>query len=170
MEITITYCLLAETVSREMKLTPEQYYDPLEAGENYWDDGIERCVFPYRYLDFEPEEIKWVIARVSHEERVRYWRVQHLNGDKAMMQHVVDENAEEEIILSTLLPNGDWHSARILKPQGACWAVTRLAIDKDESGESKNLVANWSFDELKAFSKIGQPVDEANRLSDERQG
>lgn len=163
MDITITYCLVGETESRELKLTPEQYYDPLEQGENYWDDGIERCAFPHGYLDLEPEAMKWVYARVSNGDRCRLSRVQFLNGEKVIIQHEVRENEEEEIILSTLLPNGEYHCARILKPQGGSWTVVRLALDRDDvdinSGNmgSTNLIVGRRFEELKLFSKIGNP-------------
>ncbi len=75
------------------------------------------------------------------------------------MEHCVEEDGEERILLDTLLPDGNWHIVRVRKPRDHCWTVStnRLASDEPVNGQypSRNLCKNWSFEELMAFSTIG---------------
>lgn len=107
MKITFTYQLIGCCQQHQLEIDPHDYFDPIEDGENYWDHGIEKKIFPHEYLDellyINPDQIKWIVVRESRGNQTRISRVQYLDGDCATMQHVIDENKEEKIILGALV-------------------------------------------------------------------
>ncbi len=46
-------------------MAPEEYFDPLGEGESFWNDGIEKYVFPHEYVDVPVEDLKWLTVCVS---------------------------------------------------------------------------------------------------------
>ena len=158
MKITFTYQVAGESQTRTKQLGPDDYYDPINPRENYWDDGIEKFIFPHEYIETPVEQLKWLTVLVAAGNKSRISRCQYLDGDKVSMHHSIDENGEEEIILSAQLPDKSWHTTRILKPPLGSWAAYVDSIDSDVVVEgkypSKNLCEKWTFDELKGFSGI----------------
>ena len=141
-----------------VEMAPEEYFDPLGEGESFWNDGIEKYVFPHEYVNVPVEDLKWLTVCVSELGSRRVDRCQYLNGADVMMQHSIDENEDEELILSTKISDQDYHTTRIRKPSSKSWAVYYDRIDSDvmEGGKyaTKELVTNWTSDEIKAFSEV----------------
>ena len=159
MEIRLMYQLADDGEPRELAIAPEDYFDPIENNDSYWDDAVERCLFLHDYLDTDPARLRWIVARLSDSGRVRLRRALYLDGCDVTMEHLVEEDGDEEIILGTLLPDGDWHIVRVRRPRDGAWTVTMnsLAGDEPVNGKypSRDLCKNWSFEELIAFSTIG---------------
>lgn len=157
-KIKISYVTFQNSEVKDIYLKPEEYFDSLEEGENYWDDGIDKFIFPHEYLNISVSSLKWLTIIVSKGKEKRISRCQYLDGDNVTMNHSVDENGEEEIILSAKISEQSYHTTRILKPKSKSWAVYVDSIDSDVQIEGKynsiNLCKNWSFEELKSFSKI----------------
>lgn len=156
MKIHFTYLKIDEIDAHFFELSPNEYFDPLEENESYWDHGIEKYPFSHEYLSIPPEKLKWLIVTVSENDLNKVYRCQFLDGDKNMMQHTVDEYNNEEIILSVKIAWGKWHTTRLIKPAGESWAVYVDTIDSDDKINEKyysyKLIKNWDFEELKAFS------------------
>lgn len=158
MKITISYQVEGEKEPRIKHLDPVDYYDPIDPKENYWDDGVDKFVFPHEYVETPVSELKWLTVRVTNGNKTRFSRCQYIDGDNVMMHHTIDEDGGEEIIVSALLPDQSWHTTRILKPPSGSWAVYVDSIDSDVPVDgkypSKNLCEKRSFEELKGFSGI----------------
>jgi hypothetical protein len=74
------------------------------------------------------------------------------------MHHSQQEDGSEEIIHSTELSSGCWHSLRTLKLPGQSWTVVMNSLDVERPSqltESRNLCERWSFEELKRFGQVG---------------
>ena len=158
MKITFTYQVEGEKEPRIMYIDPVDYYDPIDHRENYWDDGIEKFVFPHEYVKTPVAQLKWLTVLIAMKNKARVSRCQYIDGEKTMMHHTIDEDGEEEIIVSTQLPDQSWHTTRILKPPTKSWAVYVDSIDSDiqvdDKYPSNNLCKRWSFKDLKGFSNI----------------
>lgn len=158
MKITITYQVEGEKEPRRIDLDPIDYFDPIDSKENYWDDGVEKFIFPHEYVETPVIQLKWLTVRVALRNKTRISRCQYIDGDNAMMHHTIDEDGGEEIIISTHLQDQSWHTTRILKPPARSWAIYVDSIDPDVPVEGKyhsnNLCKKWSFAELKGFADI----------------
>ncbi|MEM1221593.1 MAG: hypothetical protein AAGH40_02430 [Verrucomicrobiota bacterium] len=156
MKIEIEYLALDESTPVILELKPDDFYDPVALGENYWEHGIERLVFPYEHIQKEPSQLKWLILREQNEEMVRLHRIQFLDGEKSMMQHTVDEHGEEKIIYSCT-QGDESHIHRFIKPAKEMWTTTQnqRASDKKtgEGYKTENLTKNWSHSDLLSFAK-----------------
>lgn len=161
MRITLSYQLDDGGAPRRMELDPAEYLDPLEAGESAWEDGVERHLLLHEYVGVEPAQVRWVVAEVTDAGRTRIRRAQYLDGDSVLMEHSIDEDRGEEIVLSTRLPGGEWHTIRVAKPGDATWAVTvnNLTPDAPEGDASPihDMCPNWTFAEREGFSRVGIP-------------
>ena len=159
MEVSLTYQLHDHGEPQKLELSPADFFDPLEAGESFWDDAVERHLLLHEYLGVEPARVKWMVARVSDGGRTRLTRAQYLDGDNVLMQHTVDEHQGEEIILSTRLPTGESHTIRVLKPGDASWSVTANMLIHDASVDDQpsitDLCRGWTFEERKTFCQVG---------------
>lgn len=155
MKIQLTYQLAAGGDPIRSDVTPEEFFDPLDHGETYWDNGVQRYVFLHEHLGIEPEKLKWVVARLTAGEGIRIQRAQYLDGDNVTLQHTVDEDQEEELIVSTALPDDQWNVVRLLKSPGDTWKMTLNDLVRDPAEgmpSGSDLCKGWTFEERKAFS------------------
>ncbi len=65
MLIVITYQTSNNQEPFVIEMAPEEYFDPLGEGESFWNDGIEKYVFPHEYVDVPVEDLKWLTVCVS---------------------------------------------------------------------------------------------------------
>ena len=154
MKIEIQYLLLGSDKPSYLAPKPEDYFDPVEHDENFWDDGVEKNIFPHEHIGIEPSKLKWLIIRQKNGSNTRITRNQYLDGDDSMMTHTKDEFGAEEIIYSRKIGDA-YEIVRILKPTDQSWSVTYNVIASDVKTDdiypTDNLTKNWSFDELKDF-------------------
>ena len=158
MNIRLTYETL-DGARHTVALSPDDYFDPLEPGEGYWHDGVERCDQLHDYLEVPAVRLRWLVARISEGGQVRQRRAQYLSGDAVMMEHTIDEQGEEEIILSVCLPSGDWHITRVFKPGEQSWSVVNSSLIQDETDGagalSADLCSDWTYQQRLAFCSVG---------------
>jgi len=158
MKISIEYLTVGDKSKKSIQLSPEEFFDALDAGENYWEDGVEKYIFPHEHLSIPVPTLKWIEVTKRQGNLVRTYRCQYLDGDKSMTQHTVSENGDEEIITSSLIAENTYHTTRLIKSSDGVWSTYVDSIDSDvEVGgkyDSKNLIKSWLFDELKEFSNV----------------
>jgi hypothetical protein len=169
MNILVEYQLVGCSRRHRLKISPQDYFDPIEEGQNYWDHGIEKKIFLHEYLKVDPDQIKWIVAHESKGSQKRIRRAQYLDGDNVTMEHIVDENKEEQINLGARLPDSEeWHVIRMVKRPGKAWSVIFNEIGSDipidGEFESTDLCKQWTYEELEEFGEIG------NNESDMRGG
>ena len=141
-----------------ISLSPEEYFDPLGPGENYWDHGVETNLVKDEYVPVGSEKVKWFIIIEKQYEDKRTFRCQNFDGGSSRSTHTVDENGNEEIITQSLVAPETWHSIRTRKPHDGHWATymdnISSEIDVDGIYRNDNLMKNWSFEEAKEFSYV----------------
>jgi hypothetical protein len=98
------------------------------------------------------------VVRESRGNQTRIQRVQYLDGDRATMNHVIDENKEERIILGALVDSEQWHIIHLLKKPGRAWTVVHNSLGSDVmidgKFESTDLCKQWTYEELEDFGMI----------------
>jgi len=160
MNISIEYLLIGCSKRRRLNISPQDYFDPIEEGENYWDHGFEKNLFLHEYLNVDPDQIKWIVECQSKGSQKRIRRAQYLDGDCVTMEHIVDENKEEQINLGAFLVDSEeWHVIRLLKKPGKAWSVVLNILGSDVpidgEFESTDLCKQWTYEELEEFGEIG---------------
>ena len=157
MRILIRYQRFDEVAPRELELSPEEYFDPLDPGEELSVRSVPRLNDPYQYTPHGAAELRWTVVEVT--DGSAFWRVrtQLLDGMRCLMHHSREGDGAEEIIHSTELAPGCWHTVRTLKLPGRSWAVVMNNVDVERPvhlTESRNLCERWSFEELKGFGEV----------------
>ncbi|MHC4117742.1 MAG: hypothetical protein ACYSWO_09575 [Planctomycetota bacterium] len=159
MNISVEYQLIGCSRQYRFNIAPEDYFDPIEKGENYWDHGVDKKFFLHEYLNIDPDQVKWIVACESRGTQRRIRRVQYLDGDRATMEHVVDEHGEERIILGAFVDCEESHIIHLLKKPGRAWSVVHNSLGSeaitDGEYESKDLCKQWTYEELEEFGTIG---------------
>jgi len=159
MRVLLTFQLHGEDEPHELEMSSTDYFDPPEEGELVLEDAVERHVFLHDYLGVESERVKWIVARAWAGGRSTLRRAQYLDGDRSIMEHIVDVNGDEEIILSTRLPSRDWHTTRLLKPRDASWSVSVNALSADgptrDQPAALDFCGRWEFEDRQSFSRVG---------------
>jgi len=158
MNISISYLCFGENEPETIHFSPENYFDPLEPGENYWEHGIEVHQLAENYLPVEISKVKWFIITKRLNDKKRVSRYQLLNGTDSMSIHTIDEEDNEEIITASKIAPETWHTVRIIKPHNGCWSTYMDNIGSDIEVEGKfrneNLIKNWTYEEMKEFSHV----------------
>jgi len=156
MNITLTYSRIDSKEQEVVELNPQEYFDPLEKGENYWDDGVERKFLLEEYLPIDKVQVKWFRITLEHDEMKRIYTCQLLDSDRSTSTHSIDEFGNEEIITQSKIADETWHTVRTQKPLGGQWSTYMDNISSDKMVEGKyaneNLITNWTFDETIEFS------------------
>jgi len=158
MKITLRYRVLGEEDDEVVSLTPEDYFDPLDADETYLEHGIAAKFFDHEHIDVQPGKLKYLILTIAEAELTMIVRTQYLDGEDVLLQHFKGFDGSERLIISKS-EDGDWiHIVRLEKPPNLDWTMTsnELASDvpKDGRFESQNLIKNWSYDELLGFAEM----------------
>jgi hypothetical protein len=157
MEIKITYFLKKEQETRTINLSPEEYFDPLEPGETFEENGVPTYQYTFDYIGCSANELKWSIEKISSSKGTRILRSQYLDGDRSMMEHIIDPDGSEEIIHSNQIEKDKWHIIRTYKSSNGSWSVIRNGLI-DETSKAKQMSTeyegDWSYEELKNFCEI----------------
>jgi hypothetical protein len=151
--IRIIYQLRCESRPRSIELSPDDYFDPLDPGENYEANGIPRWDHAYQYTGHTADEVKWTVLE-NGPKKGSIVRTQFLDGRRSMMTHRADADGYEAIIHFTAIGEAGLLIVRTVKQPGQAWAVVMSNYSINHSiGESKQV--GWSFEEMQAFCNIG---------------
>ncbi|MDM8528176.1 hypothetical protein QUF58_08170 [Anaerolineales bacterium HSG24] len=134
-QIKITYKRWQDEALQTVELTPDQYFDPLEEDETYYEDGIARYNSSWEYLPHVPvDELQWTFKEISgtNEDSTFYTEYQK-NGRDNWMTHRVDHDGHEEIILSTDISNRIGHTIRLHKNEAGQWTVNTNMVHYDSA-------------------------------------
>ena len=157
MDIEIRYLSKKTQEVQTLRLSPEEYFDPLEPGETFEEDGIPAYQYAFDYIGCSADELKWSIEKISGSKGTRLVRSQYLDGDRSMMEHVIDPDGSEEIILSNEIEKDKWHIIRIRKSPNGSWSVIRNGLI-DETPQAKQIntdyEGDWQYEEMVNFGQI----------------
>lgn len=156
MEIRISYKLIDHPEIKSLLLTPEEYYDSLEANESFEDNGVPRFNNTHEYIGLAAKKLKWSIIKITCDKGISYLRSQYLDGDRSMMEHTIDYDGSEEIIHSNEIEKDKWHIIKTHKTLNSSWQVIMNALidDNPNSGYvSKNYIVEINKEDLFEFSK-----------------
>ncbi len=164
MKIRIEYLRRDEAIPRVLELSPEEYFDPLDEGEELSVRSVPKYLQEFVYTGHNAEDLWWTVLNII--DGTAFWRVrsQFLDGLKSLMLHSVESDGSEEIIHQTEISPQCWHTIRTLKQPGKSWAVVMNNITNDQPGlptGSQNFCGGWSFDQMKAFGDIGDGLTPA---------
>jgi hypothetical protein len=159
MKILIEYLQRDEATPRVLELSPEEYFDPLDEGEELSISSIPKYCSVFVYTGLAACDLLWTVLEIS--DGTAFWRVrtQFLDGLKSQMTHSVDSDGTEEIIHQTEISPQCWHTIRTLREPGNSWALVMNNVTNDQQGqpvENLNFCGDWSFDQMKAFGGIGK--------------
>lgn len=159
MKIHIEFLRHDETLPRVLELSPEEYFDPLDEGEELSVNSVPKHLEEFTYTGFGAEDLRWAVLDISDGTVFKRIRSQFLDGLKSLMTHSLDSEGREEIIHQTEISPYCWHTVRTLREPGNSWAVVMNNIIKDHPDqpyENLNFCGEWTFDQMKAFGNIGQ--------------
>ena len=155
MQIRIRYQLRSESAPREMELSPEDYFDPLEPGEVPDVRSVPRYLDAYRYTGIPADDLLWTVLEITDKNDSWRVRTQLLDGRRTLMHHTQRADGTEEIIHSTELAPLCWHVIRTLKQPGKSWAVTMSSLTVESPEEptlkSRFFCERCTSEELGAF-------------------
>lgn len=155
MKIVIYYLLENESEVATVYLDPAEYCDPLEDGETFEDDGIERFSYAYEYLDIPVAEIRWTVLYIRRASSWRRIRTQMLAGDSAMLSHREDSDGYQELLHTVQLSATDCHITRIFRRPEIGWCACYDAIITDlpdGSQAEKRFDATWNSSARERFA------------------
>ena len=158
MEIQIVYQTWGETAPVSKLLPPEEYFDPLEPGENYEADGVPRYNHTWQNLDVPLSCLKWTLERRSGTTDDTSIRTQYMDDGRSWMTHRSDPDGYEEIIHSTQIDDCRCHILRTCRTAGGGWVVHLNSVIEDQddgSQREEQLDHPWSFDEAMRYSRLG---------------
>ncbi len=157
MTIRIQYLRSGETAPRSIKLSPEEYFGPLEEGDTFSVDSVPRCQDAYEYTGQPADALRWTVVDVADNSEFRRMRTQLLDGTHSMMTHSLDSKGGEEIIHTTEICLGCWHTIRTLKEPGKAWTVVMSHLTPEGPApllQDHQYCGSWSFDEMKSFGAV----------------
>lgn len=166
MKIEINYLLENETEPATIHVDAEYYYDPLEDGETFEEDGIERYPHAYQYLDVPVARIRWTVLTVRGTSSWMRIRAQMLAGDAAMLSHREDSDGYQELLHSVQLSESECHITRIVKRRGSGWFNCYDGIISDQpdgSQAEKRFDATWEKSDRERFADFRPDNPSSNR-------
>lgn len=134
--IEISYKLRDGNTPVVLHLTPEQYYDTVEAGESYENDGVPRFDHAWQYLGIPIDRFDWTVLRLSGVMDSWVRRTDFFCKGRSWLLHRSDADGYEELIHNTELQDGSTHIIRIHRTPDGAWAMnTNVVIRKDGTEE-----------------------------------
>lgn len=133
-EINIYYCLIQKRKIELLRLSAEEYYDPIESNESYEENAIPRFPHAFQYLNVSVEELKWTVLIVRGSSDDNITRTQFTQKGKGWMTHSISKDGFEEIIHLVILPDDSNLVIKTTKPPEGDWMVISSSImDKEEN-------------------------------------
>src|SRR4051794_30373657 len=112
MEIEITFQTWDADGPVRLRLSPEEYFDPIDTGETYEEDAIAKYNYTFEHLDIAREKLKWTTERCVGTSQDRTIFTQYMDGGRSWMTHRVDPDGYEEVIHVTQLDRRTCHIIR----------------------------------------------------------
>jgi hypothetical protein len=152
MEIEIVYKTWQNETPIVRKLTPEEYFDELDAGQTYEVDGIAKHDHTWEYIDVPLSSLEWTSERRSGTTHDRTHFTQYMGNGRSWLNHRVDANGYEEMVHETQLDGGASHLVRTVKmvPTGR-WAVRVNCIVSD-SEVVQSFDDEWTSEIVEKYS------------------
>jgi hypothetical protein len=157
MQVRIRYQRRDEATPREIDLSPDEYFDPLDPGETLSVRSVPRLLDTHEYTPHSADQLAWTVVEIA--DGVEFWRVrtQLLDGMRSLMHHTHDSDGSEEIIHQTEISPACWHTVRILKQSGKLWAVVMDSLTVERPGAltaDKDFADRQPFEERKTFGDV----------------
>lgn len=132
-KIRISYKLRNREQIYHLELTPAQYFDPLEADETYYTDGIAKYNSTWEYLPHVvAEELEWSTKEIKGTCNDKIFHTIYLkNSQVNSMTHIKTPTGYEEIILNTEINAHLNHTIRICKVEGKLWQMNSNIVHYD---------------------------------------
>jgi hypothetical protein len=137
-------------------LSPSDYFDPLEPGENYQTHGVPRHNHTWQYLNVPLNRLKWSMERRRGTGDDTTFRTQYMDGGRTWMTHRLNPDGYEEIIHYTQLSDNLCHTIRTWRTPGGAWVVSLNSVIRnlpDGSEEELRHDQPWSPEEVAAFTR-----------------
>jgi hypothetical protein len=155
MELEIVYQTWDSDTPLKLRLAPEDYFDPVEPGETYEDNGIPRYNETWHYLDVPRERLKWSSERRSGTWFDTTFLTQYLDGGRSWLTHRVDPDGYEEMIHVTQLDHRTCHILRTVKLVAAVrWAVclNSVIVDQEDGSQTEQRFDEpWTTETIKDY-------------------
>jgi hypothetical protein len=145
-QIRITYKRRDDETPVSIDLDPETYFDPLEPGENYREDGVPKYNDAWEYLDVPVHELEWITEEICGTTEDGIMRTELLKDGVNWMAHRKDESGYEEIIHNTEIGPNISHIIRTHKDDQGIWTVNTNTVFYD-SGTAKERWEDFTFEE-----------------------
>jgi hypothetical protein len=135
--IEITYQLREASTPVSIRLTPEQYFDPLEPGESYDRDGVPRFDHAWQYLGVPLDRLMWTVLRRSGTAEPSVHRTDFFCDGRTWLLHRTDPDGYEELIHSTEFLDGSAHIIRTHRKPSETWTMNTnmLILDSGTPAE-----------------------------------
>jgi len=142
MRIVLTYQRKDSDRVETLALTPEEYYDPIEPGESYERDVIEKFWMSCEYVHADESELRCIDIAIytGTEHLIRTQRTDyHSNGDSSVVYHT-ERNEDgslrwEELIVATEFGPRLSHTLRLYRTEKSRrWTMTLnslMTLDAD---------------------------------------
>jgi hypothetical protein len=158
MEIEIVYQTWESDQPARLKLSPEAYFDPLEPGDTYQENGIPRYNETWQYLDVPRSRLKWACERRSGTWFDTTFLTQYLDSGRSWLTHRVDPDGYEEMIHVTQLDDSTCHIIRTVKPAAAArWAVCLNSVihDQDDGSQKEQRFDEpWTREGIERYCRL----------------
>lgn len=130
MKIVISY-KVNDDLEKQITLTPEEYFDPIDEDETYENDAIPKYNHAEEYLGISTNLLEWTELEISETEQSHCIRTQYFDEGKSWMSHRKDLDGYEEIIVMSQLNNVDTHISRVHKKANEHWQVNLVSVITD---------------------------------------
>jgi hypothetical protein len=141
-----------------LRLSPDEYFDPIEPDETYEEDAIAKCNHTWEYLNVPREQLRWTMERRAGTSDDRTIYTQYLDGGRSWMTHRVDQDGYEEMIHVTQVDDRSCHIVRTVKTcVSGRWAVclNSLIVDQtDGSQREQRFDKPWTDEGIKQYCDL----------------
>ena len=131
MRIEIHYVRRWTSELQVMALSPDEYFDPVEQGESYEEDGIPKHNHAEGYLGLPISQLIWTEIHVMGTSEDHIIRTEYSETGKATMIHRLDADGYEEMIHFTQLTRASCHIIRTWKRGSGGWSVCLNSLIED---------------------------------------
>jgi hypothetical protein len=155
MEIEIAFQTWDGDSPVRLRLSPEEYFDPVDPDETYEVDAVAKFNHTWEYLNVPREQLKWTTERRVGTSHDRTISIQYMDGGRSWMTHRVDPNGYEEMIHVTQLDSRTCHITRTVKRVGSGrWAVHLNSVIVDQNDGSQK---EQRFDQPWTWGRVEEP-------------
>jgi hypothetical protein len=134
MSITISFQRRDSAVGEKQILAPEEFFDPLDAGETFEKDGVPRFNHDWYYLNLSPIDLAWSKLEVEVGTRLRTVYTEYFADGDAIVVFVREPSGWQEIIASTKINERQMHILRVHRSEDAWRTNTNVVVTTHPDG------------------------------------